>query len=108
MAMQTARSMSTIRMLRGGHLNPHPVLTKEIAAVLHMSQEDVAAIAGLDEDTTWCGEPGAVHREALRMSLLRPTSAGSVGQECNRTEFGGVLPLDSTFWASSNGEARLR
>ncbi|MFC0542617.1 hypothetical protein [Kutzneria chonburiensis] len=52
MAEQTARSISTIHMLRSGRLNPHPVLVKEIAAVLHMSQEDIAAIAGLDGDTS--------------------------------------------------------
>jgi hypothetical protein len=51
MAEQTARSMSTIQMLRSGRLNPHPVLVKEIAAVLHMSQEDITAIAGLDDNT---------------------------------------------------------
>jgi hypothetical protein len=50
MAMQTYRSMSTIQMLRGGRLNPRPVLAKEIATVLHLSQEDIAAIAGLDDD----------------------------------------------------------
>jgi hypothetical protein len=50
MAMEIARSMSTIHMLRSGRLNPHPVLVKEIATVLHMSQEDIAAIAGLDDN----------------------------------------------------------
>jgi hypothetical protein len=51
MAMQTYRSMSTIHMLRSGRLNPHPVLAKQIATVLHMSQEDITAIAGLDDNT---------------------------------------------------------
>ncbi|WP_197288525.1 helix-turn-helix transcriptional regulator [Nocardia sp. NRRL S-836] len=50
MAMDTARSMSTIHMLRSGRLNPHPVLAKEIATVLHMSPEDITAIAGLDDN----------------------------------------------------------
>ncbi|WP_190853769.1 helix-turn-helix transcriptional regulator [Actinomadura sp. RB99] len=47
MAMQTGRSMSTIHMLRSGSLNPHPVLAKEIAKALGMSEADVRAIAGL-------------------------------------------------------------
>lgn len=50
MATQTARSMSTIHMLRSGRLNPHQVLVKEIAAVLDMSQEDIEAIAGLGDN----------------------------------------------------------
>lgn len=50
MAAQTARSMSTIHMLRSGRLNPHQVLVKEIAAVLDMSQEDIEAIAGLGDN----------------------------------------------------------
>jgi len=49
MARQTWRSMSTINMLRGGGWNPHPFLVKEVAAVLNLSEADVAAIAGLDE-----------------------------------------------------------
>jgi hypothetical protein len=52
MAEQTARSMSTIHMLRSGRLNPHPVLAKEIATVLHLSPEDITAIAGLDDNIT--------------------------------------------------------
>lgn len=51
MAMQTGRSQSTIHMLRSGRLNPHPVLVKEVAAILRMSRADIAAIAGLDDDT---------------------------------------------------------
>ncbi|NGY63364.1 XRE family transcriptional regulator [Lentzea sp. NEAU-D13] len=51
MAMETGRAMSTIHMLRSGRLNPHPVLVKDVAAVLHMSQADVTAIAGLDDNT---------------------------------------------------------
>ncbi|MFG1616201.1 hypothetical protein ACGFI3_25865 [Nonomuraea wenchangensis] len=50
MAMQTARSMSTIHMLRSGRLNPHPVLAKEIAEALGMSEADIHAIANLDGD----------------------------------------------------------
>ncbi|PRX59057.1 hypothetical protein B0I32_121161 [Nonomuraea fuscirosea] len=50
MARQTARSMSTIHMLRNGRLNPHPVLAKEIAEVLGMSEADIHAIASLDGD----------------------------------------------------------
>jgi hypothetical protein len=50
MAVDTARSMSTIHMLRSGRLNPHPVLAKEIATVLHMSQGDITAIAGLEDN----------------------------------------------------------
>ncbi|MFC6020632.1 hypothetical protein ACFP2T_31220 [Plantactinospora solaniradicis] len=48
-AIHSERSMSTINVLRSGHLNPHPILVKEIAAVLNMSEDDVAAIAGLDD-----------------------------------------------------------
>ncbi|MEV4020376.1 hypothetical protein AB0J35_58855 [Nonomuraea angiospora] len=40
--------MSTIHMLRNGRLNPHPVLAKEIAKTLGMSEADINAIAGLD------------------------------------------------------------
>jgi hypothetical protein len=50
MAERTYRSISTIHMLRSGLLNPHPVLAKEIATALHMSEEDVTAIAGLDDN----------------------------------------------------------
>jgi hypothetical protein len=49
MAMRTARSMSTIHMLRRGRINPHPALAKEIAKVLDMSEADIRAIAGLDD-----------------------------------------------------------
>jgi hypothetical protein len=38
---------STIHMVRSGHLNPHLVLVKEIAAVLGNPEDDLAAIAGL-------------------------------------------------------------
>ncbi|GIH08877.1 hypothetical protein Rhe02_69440 [Rhizocola hellebori] len=48
-AVQSVRSMSTINILRSGRWNPHPILVREIAAVLSMSEEDVAAIAGLDD-----------------------------------------------------------
>ena len=51
MAMETGRAMSTIHMLRSGRLNPHPMLVKDVAAALHMSQADVTAIAGLDDNT---------------------------------------------------------
>ncbi|MFD8323917.1 XRE family transcriptional regulator [Kitasatospora purpeofusca] len=49
MAMDTARSMSTIHMLRSGAHNPEPLLTREIAKVLGMSEADVRVIAGLDD-----------------------------------------------------------
>lgn len=49
MARETARSMSTIHMLRRGRLNPHPALAKEIAKALGMSEADINAIAGLDD-----------------------------------------------------------
>ncbi|WP_043465154.1 helix-turn-helix domain-containing protein [Kitasatospora sp. MBT66] len=49
MAMDTARSMSTIHMLRSGAHNPEPLLTHEIAKVLGMSEADVRVIAGLDD-----------------------------------------------------------
>lgn len=52
MARQTARSMSTIHMLRSGRLNPHPVLAKEIAKALDMSEADINAIAGLDDGSS--------------------------------------------------------
>jgi hypothetical protein len=51
MAVQTSRAMSTIHRLRSGRLNPHPFLAKEIATALHLSQEDITAIAGLDDNT---------------------------------------------------------
>ncbi|MFB6784923.1 XRE family transcriptional regulator [Streptomyces sp. NPDC056352] len=52
MARETARSMSTIHMLRSGRLNPEPSLTQEIAKVLGMSEADVRVIAGLDDGRT--------------------------------------------------------
>lgn len=52
MARQTARSMSTIHLLRSGRLNPHPVLAKEIAKALDMSEADINAIAGLDDGSS--------------------------------------------------------
>jgi hypothetical protein len=52
MAMETARSMSTIHMLRRGRHNPEPLLTQEIAKVLGMSEGDVRVIAGLDDGST--------------------------------------------------------
>lgn len=48
MARETARSMSTIHMLRSGTLNPEPLLVREIANILGMSEADVRVIAGLD------------------------------------------------------------
>jgi len=50
MARETARSMSTIHMLRSGRHNPEPLLVEEIARVLGMSEADVRVIAGLDDD----------------------------------------------------------
>ncbi|MFF6803826.1 XRE family transcriptional regulator [Streptomyces sp. NPDC012616] len=52
MARETARSMSTIHMLRSGRHNPEPSLTQEIAKVLGMSEADVRVIAGLDNGST--------------------------------------------------------
>lgn len=52
MARETARSMSTIRMLRSGRHNPEPLLVQEIARVLDMSEADVRVIAGLDDGST--------------------------------------------------------
>ncbi len=52
MARETARSMSTIHMLRGGRLNPQPALVQEIAKVLGMSAADVGVIAGVDDSDT--------------------------------------------------------
>jgi hypothetical protein len=52
MARETARSMSTIYMLRRGSLNPHPLLTREISRALDMSEADVSVIAGLDDSNT--------------------------------------------------------
>ncbi|MFE7591262.1 multiprotein-bridging factor 1 family protein [Kitasatospora sp. NPDC057512] len=49
MALETARSMSTIRMLRRGRHNPEPVLVQEVAKVLGMSETDLSVIAGLDD-----------------------------------------------------------
>ncbi|WP_030766732.1 MULTISPECIES: helix-turn-helix domain-containing protein [unclassified Streptomyces] len=52
MARETARSMSTVHMLRSGRLNPGPLLAQEIAKVLGMSEGDVRVIAGLDDGST--------------------------------------------------------
>ncbi|GAA3507297.1 helix-turn-helix domain-containing protein [Streptomyces showdoensis] len=52
MARETARSMSTIHMLRSGRHNPDPLLTREIARVLGMSEADVRVIAGLDDGSS--------------------------------------------------------
>ncbi|MFE5488085.1 XRE family transcriptional regulator [Streptomyces sp. NPDC056527] len=52
MARETARSMSTIHMLRSGSLNPDPSLTQEIAKVLDMCDADVRVIAGLEDGST--------------------------------------------------------
>ncbi|MFD0144200.1 MULTISPECIES: helix-turn-helix domain-containing protein [unclassified Streptomyces] len=52
MARETARSMSTIHMLRNGSLNPDPSLTQEIAKVLDMCEADVRVIAGLEDGST--------------------------------------------------------
>ncbi|MFD0153735.1 XRE family transcriptional regulator [Streptomyces sp. NPDC055721] len=52
MARETARSMSTIHMLRNGRHNPEPLLTQEIAKVLGMSEADVRVIAGLDDGSS--------------------------------------------------------
>ncbi|KUN29622.1 hypothetical protein AQJ23_02345 [Streptomyces antibioticus] len=49
MARDTARSMSTIHMVRSGRHNPEPLLVEEIARVLAMSEADVRVIAGLDD-----------------------------------------------------------
>ncbi|MGW1186928.1 helix-turn-helix domain-containing protein [Streptomyces sp. NPDC002559] len=51
MARETARSMSTIHMLRNGRHNPEPLLVQEIARVLGMSEADVEVIAGLDDSS---------------------------------------------------------
>jgi len=50
MARETARSMSTIHMLRSGRHNPEPLLVEEIARVQGMSEADIRVIAGLDDD----------------------------------------------------------
>ncbi|MGC0402669.1 hypothetical protein RKD27_005313 [Streptomyces sp. SAI-126] len=52
MARETARSMSTIHMLRSGSHNPEPLLAQEIAKVLGMSEGDIRVIAGLDDGST--------------------------------------------------------
>ncbi|MGW1996363.1 XRE family transcriptional regulator [Embleya sp. NPDC001921] len=52
MARETARSMSTIHMLRNGRHNPEPSLTWEIARALGLSEADVSVIAGLDDGNT--------------------------------------------------------
>ncbi|MFB6841192.1 multiprotein-bridging factor 1 family protein [Streptomyces sp. NPDC056361] len=52
MARETARSMSTIHMLRSGRHNPEPLLIQEIAKVLGMSEADIRVIAGLDDGST--------------------------------------------------------
>ncbi|MER7849789.1 XRE family transcriptional regulator [Kitasatospora sp. NPDC096077] len=52
MALATARSMSTIHMLRGGSTNPDPELVQEVAWALGMTEADVRVIAGLDDGGT--------------------------------------------------------
>ncbi|GCD96096.1 helix-turn-helix domain-containing protein [Embleya hyalina] len=52
MARETARSMSTIHMLRRGTHNPEPILAQEISRVLGMSEADVKVIAGIDDGST--------------------------------------------------------
>ncbi|WP_327074728.1 helix-turn-helix transcriptional regulator [Kitasatospora purpeofusca] len=49
MAVETARSPSTIHMLRNGKLNPKPLLAREVAKVLGMSEADMRVVAGLDD-----------------------------------------------------------
>ncbi|CCK24912.1 hypothetical protein BN159_0533 [Streptomyces davaonensis JCM 4913] len=58
MARETARSMSTIHMLRSGRLNPDPLLAQEIAKALGMSEADVRVIAGLENAGAAPGRPG--------------------------------------------------
>lgn len=48
MARETARSRSTILMLRSGHHNPDPLMAQEIARALGLSEADVRVIAGVD------------------------------------------------------------
>jgi hypothetical protein len=48
LALRTARAMSTIHAARTGWHNPHPVLVHEIARALSVPEEDLAAIAGVD------------------------------------------------------------
>jgi hypothetical protein len=48
MARETARSMSTIHMLRSGRHNPDPLQVELIAKALGMSEADARVIAGLD------------------------------------------------------------
>jgi hypothetical protein len=51
LAVQTARAMSTINAARTGWHNPHPVLVREIARALGIPEEDLAAVAGVDDVT---------------------------------------------------------
>jgi DNA-binding XRE family transcriptional regulator len=51
LAMQTGRAMSTIKAVRTGRYNPHPVLAREIARALGMPEADLAAVAGVDDAT---------------------------------------------------------
>ncbi|MDG4829050.1 hypothetical protein O7627_06985 [Solwaraspora sp. WMMD1047] len=50
MARGSGRSISTIRGLRSGHLNPQREVLAYVPDVLKVSAEDLAAIAGLDPD----------------------------------------------------------
>ncbi len=50
MARQCGRAESTIMKLRHGRLTPHRALVAEVAEALKMSEADVAAIAGLEQD----------------------------------------------------------
>jgi hypothetical protein len=47
MARECGLSLATIRGLRGGGINPHRRLITRIAGALALSEEDLAAIAGL-------------------------------------------------------------
>jgi hypothetical protein len=51
MAVRTRRAMSTIHAVRAGGRNPHPVLVREIAGALDLSEADLAAVAGVDDAT---------------------------------------------------------
>jgi hypothetical protein len=48
MAERSSRARATIKGLRSGYLNPHPLLVRMVAEPLAIAEEDLAAIAGLD------------------------------------------------------------
>ncbi|RKS79885.1 hypothetical protein BZB76_1364 [Actinomadura pelletieri DSM 43383] len=50
-ARLTFRAEATIRGLSGGSRNPHTVLVREVAGALGLSEADLRAIAGLDDDS---------------------------------------------------------